>query len=83
MQKPLRFFWMLMDVNLPKFDIYKVQELQIVLGATQTLNFLIFFSRKSLVLCPVRKSLCLSQRRFYRTICLGLKKIRFRPEEIT
>ena len=47
---------MLMDMNLPKFDIYQgTKELQIVLRATQILDVLIlfYFSRKSFVLCLV------------------------------
>ena len=38
---------MLMDMNLPKFDIYQgTKELQIVLRATQILDVLIFFKKK-------------------------------------
>ena len=70
-----------MDMNLPKLDIYQgKKELQIVLRAIKIQYVLIFFQEK---VC-VCNSLCLTQRLFYRTICLGLKKkIIFRPEAIT
>ena len=43
---------MLMDINLPKCDIYQLQALQIVLRTTQTLDVLIVF-KKSFVWYPV------------------------------
>ena len=36
---------MLMDMNLPKCDIYQVQTLQIVLRAMQTLDVLTVFKK--------------------------------------
>ena len=39
---------MLMNMSLPKCDSYQVQELQIILSATQTLYVLIIF-KKSIV----------------------------------
>ena len=40
---------MLMDMNLPKFDIYQgTKEIQIVLRATQIVDVLIFFQEKVL-----------------------------------
>ena len=72
-KKLLRFFWMLMDMSLLKFDIYQG-------GATNCFKSHTnswcppFFSRKSFVWCLVRNSPCLTQHRFYRTICLGLLK---------
>ena len=40
----LRFYWMLVNICSPKFDI-KVQQLQTVLRATETLDVLIFFKK--------------------------------------
>ena len=48
---------MLMNMSLPECDIYQVQELQIILSATQTLDVFIIF-KKGFVWYPVWNSPC-------------------------
>ena len=59
-KKLLRFLWMLMDVSLPKFDIYQGTRATNYFKSHTNSWYLHFFSRKGFVLCPVWNSPCLS-----------------------
>ena len=75
---------MLMDMSLPKFDIYLAikQKFQILLRAIQTLDFLTFFNKKFYLMSGLKSTLS-DVTTFLPDNLPGLKNIIFRPEAIT
>ena len=75
---------MLMDMSLPKFDIYLgiKQKFQILSRAIQTLDFLTFFNTKFYVMSGLKSTLS-DVTTFLPDNLSGLKNIIFRPEAIT